>query len=910
MIFKKKSVALKLNFDLLREFPSELLPYRLSFKIGDTPSRDAVQYLQTCHSKLKELSHLSLSSEQIVALNTLYIDDLIISLFERADWLFQESHPHSPRHLALMALGGYGRSEMHLHSDIDLLFIYSEKSEEYLNTLTDSILYMLWDCGLDVGNASRSLKDCRKILREDTVSFTSMLDARYLAGDREVAQEFLNLIEEEIHSPVIQKKFIQDKLKENEDRRKRYGSSVYILEPNVKESEGGLRDFQTLPWFARILKECRSLESLVTAKVLSAETLREFKEARNFLWQVRNAIHFRVAKKNDQLTFQFQEEIAKELGYRDENGILAVEKFMRAYYQHAANIKRITSLAIASLLEPSDQKLKGVSRRNSDSTEADFILFQNKILVKKADCFQKDPVSLMRIFRMAQTENADLDEQTRFLITQNLFLADENFSKDREVNQILREIFSELKGLGRVLHLMHELRLLDKVIPEFGEVLYQPQHDAYHIYTVDTHSIFAVGDLSKLWEGAYDQEFPLFKEALQMLPRHDLLSLGLFFHDVGKGRGKNHAIVGAEMAVRAAERMGFYEKDREVIEFLVKSHLLMPHLAQRRDLDDANLIIQFAKSMQDLDHLNMLFLLTWADIRAVGPEVWTPWKGTLISELYKRTRQVLESGSFTRERVAQLVEELRNRVTSEMGEKKISPVQSEFLQNMPSKYFLGNSLEDIVRHLKILQEADPEQVLLHLSVLSQDNVNELILYTLGTPGLLAKVTGAFAVNDFNILEAKQYVSKTGYALLTLRFTDSQGHALQEERRFDHLKKDLPDILEGRSQVARMIEERKKPAWMQKKIARTFPTRVEIDNDVSAYYTVIDIYAHDRVGLLYQILSALSGLGLYVDVSKISTKVDQVADVFYVKDIFGQKVTLSEKLKKIQGELIKVIDGEG
>ncbi|MFO1519035.1 MAG: [protein-PII] uridylyltransferase [bacterium] len=894
---------------LLQEPPEALAPYRIPFKIGESPSQSAKEYLKECREQLRELHESGFPSDQILRLNTLYIDDLILTLFERTDWLFQESHPNNSRRCALIALGGYGRCEMNPHSDVDLLFVYPDKPEEYLSAITDSILYVLWDCGLDVGNASRSLKECRTILREDVVTLTSMLDARYLAGDKAVAQDFLRMVEEEISSRPLIQRFVEAKTKEGEERRKRYGSSVYILEPNVKESEGGLRDFQTLLWFARVFTGKSTLENLLDRKILNADSYREILAARNFLWQVRSAIHFRVPQKKDQLTFPFQEEIAKELGYEDEPGILAVEKFMQTYYYHAANVKRISALAVAAMADSPEKKLKLIQKKSANHLGEDFVIVGEKVLPKEPDCFEKDPLNLVRVFLIAQRENCDLDEQTRRLISRSLHLADEKFAEDAEVNRMIRELFSELKGLGRILHLMHELRLLDRIIPEFGEVLYRPQHDVYHIYTVDSHSIFAVGELTKLKEGAYDKDFPLYKEVLGQTPRHDLLSLGTFFHDVGKGRGKNHSIVGAEMALRATQRMGYSDKDCETVEFLVKSHLLMPHLSQRRDLDDANLIIQFAKSMQLMDNLNMLFLLTWADIRAVGPDVWSPWKGTLLSELFTRTRRVLESGTFTRERVDKMVDELKSKVLELLPPSIPSAIKEDYLQNMPPKYFLGQTPEEIARHLTLINEAGAENSVIDISILEKDNVNELVLYALGTPGLLAKTTGAMASNDLNIFEAKQYVSKTGHALVTIRFMDSQGNIIREERRYEQLKKDLRDILEGKVRVAGLIEDRRKPAWMQKKLARTFPTRIEIDNDVSAYYTVIDIYAHDRVGLLYQILTALSGLGLYVDVSKISTKVDQIADVFYVKDIFGQKITQSDKIKKIQSELERVIEGE-
>lgn len=910
MIFKRNSAIQRNRLLILEEPSAQLAPYRIPFTIGEHPVESARQYLDQCRQQLKKLHQEHLPSEQILTLNSLYMDDLILTLYQRADWLFQESHPRQSTRCAIFALGGYGRREMNILSDVDLLFVYKDKPEEYLTALTDSILYVLWDLGLEVGSATRNLKECKEMMKEDIATQTSYLDARYLAGDKQIAEEFLKLVWNEFSSKQGAQEFLKRKNQENTERLKRFGGSVYILEPNLKESEGGLRDFQTLLWFGKVILNADSLEDLVGHKVLTLGAMKELQEARNFLWQVRNALHFRLKKKNDQLTFQFQEEIAKELGFEDQGGVLAVERFMQCYYQHAANIKRISHFAVSAMIEAPEKRLKQVSKKITEHLDEAFAVAEGQIIIKQMDLFEKDPLNLIKVFAWSQKKNLEIEEGTRRGITKHLYWVNDEFIRRPEVNEILKAMFSELQGLGKVLQLMHDLRFLDRLIPEFGEVLYRVQHDAYHIYTVDTHSIVAVEELSRLKQGNYDGDFPLFKQVLAETKRHDLLAWGVFFHDVGKGRGKNHSIVGAEMALRATQRMGYPEKDCEAVEFLVKSHLLMPHLAQRRDLDDANLIIQFAKSMQHMDYLNMLFILTWADIRAVGPDVWTPWKGSLLSNLYNRTRKILESGTFTQERVNQIAEEVKKRALEMAGARVSAKLRDEFLHNMPIKYYLGNSPEEIAQHIELVEEAVQEQ---HLACRFQsfvkDNVNEMVLYTLSTPGLLAKVAGILSANDLNILDAKQSISKQGWALLSVRFTDASGKMIVEDRRWELLKKDFSEVLEGKKKVAKLIEERKKPSWMNTKNVQSIPSKVEVDNDVSAYYTVIDIYTHDRKGLLYEILTALSDMGLYVDVSKISTKVEQVADVFYVKDIFGQKIMQSEKLKRIQAALLKVVEGE-
>jgi len=471
------------------------------------------------------------------------------------------------------------------------------------------------------------------------------------------------------------------------------------------------------------------------------------------------------------------------------------------------------------------------------------------------------------------------------------------------------EILRNPLRVAETLRDMHHLQFLNHFIPEFGHIYCKVQHDAYHIYTVDIHSLFAIEEIVKLWRGDYRDKKPLLTKIANDIEKRDLMLLAVLFHDIGKGGGKDHCNKGADMIPTIARRLGLGKEDSQRLEFLVRSHLLMTHISQRRDLHDDKLIVQFARGMGMSENLKMLYLLTFADIKAVGPDVWSEWKGLLLQELYEKTYEVLERGDFRLERRSEKVRNRKRKVVElleeEFGERTVKDV----LKTMGTRYLLSHRSAEIVEHIRLLLSRGDRTLVMKIEHEPQGQYSQLTISTVDIPGLFSKITGVMAANGINILGAQIFTQGNGVALDTLQVRSPSGEVITDPEKWQRVEEDLISVIEGRARVDDLVMKRHRPSLLTGRPMPRSPNRVEIDNEVSDEYTVIDIYAHDKVGLLYQITKALKELGLYIGVSKISTKVDQAADTFYVQDIFGQKITLAEKLDEIRSRLLESLEAD-
>lgn len=866
-------------------------------------------YVQSCYQTIYEKMDEGLAPNRQVQLLSLMMDQLVTRLYRQG---LEESHAKGvvgvP--MAFFAQGGYGRAELNIYSDLDLLVIYEGKSSKPLEVIIKKMLYPLWDAGLHVGYSIRNLEECGRAMGRDIRVMSSTLDARFLGGDQEIARKFFRFLESKISSSRSLKQFIRGKMAETKDRLKRFGGSVYVIEPNLKESEGGLRDWHTLRYFARLATKSSDIDDWIRSGLVTNEEAEQIRRALNFFWEVRNRLHRLARKPQDQILFEFQKPLAKEMGYKTGEGQLEAEKFMQDYYSHAANFNRVLKEVTRRILKPPRSSWRRIKNRLRPSLSECFINVNGKVLPKAFRNLESNPVEMVRAFALAQKKKIEIDEDLKSYINRHLNLIDENFRTDPEVGRLMREMFSQVSTIGKTLEAMHDCRLLGALIPEFGEILHQTQHDVYHVYTVDSHSIKAVQELSDLKNGVYDKEFPVFKMALEEIKTPSHLVLGTLFHDIGKGKGGRHSEVGAKLAQRIMTRMGYPEEDRAVVEFLVLSHLIMPHLSQRRDLEDMNLINQFAKTVGDLEKLNLLFILTWADIRAVGPEVWTPWKGSLLRELYEKTRYALEKGEYTPERATKIMEAIKKKVLK-LVPRRLDPKRLEiFMSSMPPRYFLATPPEEIIVHFELIDGRKDPYILFHQFPHQRGRFNELLLFTVNSPRLFEQVTGVLAANQVNIITLEQFFDNQGGVLLLLKVTDKMGRLIEEERRFENIEQDFQKVLSAQIPLEKYYEKRARKGIFEKKRSGK-PSRVEIDQDVSPYYTVIDIFSDDRIGLLYDLAKAMHRLGLFVEVSKISTKVDQVSDAFYVKDIFGHKINDGAKIKLIRKTLLEVMEqGDG
>lgn len=863
------------------------------------------EYIARGHEWLLARHRSGASGFETVNGHTVLIDRLLQRLFLDAKKDALARYPSNEERCSIVAIGGYGRGELNPYSDIDVLFLYYPSNiNSYLKSLTEGILYHLWDLGLTVGFSTRNIGDCVKIARSDLTARTALMDTRLIAGDEPLYVE----MEEVIHKDVIGKGvdgFIRDKVKEGEERHAKYGSSVYILEPNIKEGEGGLRDIHTALWVSKARFKAGTFKLLMKKGVITPKELRFFERSTEFLFRVRNELHYLSGRKNDQMTFEYQEKIAEFMRFRDRRQHLAVEGFMRSYYIYARNISQFSQMLVKRASAGpglGERFLHKVTQRDIGDG---FKVFHDRITVTSSSVFEKSPLLLMKAFELSRRHGLPFNDFTEELIRKSLHLADAPFRCSKEINASFLSILKGKRDVYETLKAMHDLRLLGKFIPEFGKTFCRVQHDIYHVYTLDTHSLFTVMELRMLMEGRYTKEFPYLTELAREVGSPHILVLAGLFHDIGKGEGHDHAETGAKMVREIAFRMGLPEPDGGLLEFLVRKHLLMAHISQRRDISDERLVLDFCREVGDAERLRMLYLLTFADIRAVGPDVWTPWKGVLLEELYRMGAQVfdrkLTSGKID-ERMAGRLKDVSRILEGEVSETYVI----DYFRSLPARYFSSNRPEEIAAHIRMFMTLKENPISIGIDHSRELGFSTVTVCTLDLPGLFSKITGVMAANGINILNAQIYTRSDGTVIDILSVNDPFGRLIEDERKWQELKNCLVSVIEGRVHVDALLAKKTRPPVIREKARPKHPAIVEVDNLVSDTHTVIDIYAHDRVGLLYSITSTLARLGLYIDVSKIATRGDQAADVFYVKDIFGHKIADQAKLDRIKTEIMKVV----
>ena len=810
-------------------------------------------------------------------------------------------------HVSLVAVGGYGRGELNPFSDIDIMFLHDGiLPGATVEDIAQKLLYFLWDMRLDVGYSVRRIADCIEMAAADGTVKTALMDARFLSGNRALFADLKKVIFSQI-LPKSSDSFIKEKIADMKNRREKYGSTVYLLEPNLKEGEGGLRDLQTAIWVARVKYKFSDLRELIIKGVLDDEELETYNAALDYLWRIRNELHYFNGRKNDQLTFDAQVHLAAFLGYKDSGRVLAVEDFMRDYYRHANKVEHFTSSLVSRCIWRDEGALKILGYFVRRPVGDGCFVLKGELILPDESIVEKNPDVMMKIFEYAQKHGVTLHVRVKGVIRKNLALINDKFRRSREVNQSFINILRSPKRVADTLRLMHHLEFLNRYIPELEHIYCKVQHDMYHIYTVDIHTLFAVEQTEKMLNGEFKGIMPLPCAIAAQIGKPELLILAVLFHDIGKGSGGGHAEKGAAMIPTIARRIGLSREDSERLEFLVRQHLLFAHISQRRDLNDEKMIAQFAGQMGTSENLKMLYLLTIADVRAVGADVWTNWKSSLFQELYEKAFSVLDRGGFQLEASSERVTAVIKKVTVMLeDELPVAEVRQE-LRSMPVRLLLSNSYPLIAEQVRLLLGLEKSHILLRLSHQPESDCSEYTICAHDMPGLFSRITGVMAANGINILGAQINTCKNGKVLDVLQVNSPQGNLVTDAPRWDKIEQDMHQVLHGEVQVSELVAKRKRPSLLTVRPAPRFATRVDIDNEVSEEYTVIDILTHDKVGLLYLITSTLVEMGLYIGVSKISTKVDQVADVFYVQDIFGHKITAPEKLSEICTKLMTAID---
>ena len=834
------------------------------------------------------------------------IDQLIRALFDLVTQvIYPLPNPTSGERLAIIAVGGYGRGELAPYSDIDLLFLLPYKRTPHTEQVVEYLLYLLWDLGLKIGQSTRSVDECLRQAKSDLTIRTALLEARYLWGDQALFNEFKKRFDSDIVKGSAAQ-FVANKLAERDARHKRLGDSRYQLEPNIKEGKGGLRDLHTLFWIAKYIYRTDDVGKLVDLGVLSAEESQRFDRAQKFLWTVRCHIHYLAGRAEERLTFDLQTEIGRRMGYTDHAGSRGVERFMKHYFLVAKDIGDLTRIFCAIL--EADQKhkrrLSWVRWGNGRRSLGGFVVDGEWLTIASEDFFKKNPPALLRLFHVAQQHELDIHPRALRAASLSLRLINQQLRDNSEANRLFLEILTSRKDPETALRRMNEAGVLGRFIPDFGRVVAQMQYDMYHVYTVDEHTLFAIGILHKIESGLLEEELPLATQLMPTIVSRRALYLAVLLHDIAKGRGGDHSEIGEQIALKLGPRLGLSAEETETVAWLVRWHLLMSGTAFKLDIGDRQTIGNFVERVQSPERLKLLLVLTVADIRAVGPKVWNGWKAALLRELYHRAIELISGGlsGEGRESRAAAAQTAARRLLPDFSE----PEFATFVSRGYSYYWLSFDAPTHSRHARLMREAEASGAPLTVEkrVDPYRSVTEITLYTADHPGLFSRIAGALAVSGANIVDAKIITMSNGMALDTFWVQDSNGGPFDRPDKLAKLAVVFENVLSGDLKPHRELAH---PAAFPSRTRVFMVTpRVLLDNKASGSHTVIEVNGRDRPGLLFEVTRALTGLNLQVSSAKISTYGEKVVDVFYVKDLFGHKIEHSAKLAEIQRTLEVVL----
>jgi [protein-PII] uridylyltransferase len=794
----------------------------------------------------------------------------------------------NPTGVALVALGGYGRRELAPYSDIDLMFLYEPLHEREARAVSTAILHVLWDLGFQVGHSLRTIADCRSMGRTDLTIRTALMEARWLSGDHTLFDEFTRAYREEVSAKGVHD-YVAQKLAERQQEYGKYGSTNFLLEPNIKKSRGGLRDLHLLKWTALARYGTPAFEALSADGLLSAGDAAALLDAQEFFWRVRNELHFYALRAQDILTFDEQIRMARLWGFTDLPHLLAVEQFMQQYYRHSTRVCDITRRFVSQARRRSVwQRL--IAWLPARRVERYFELTKDEITVPLAlrDEAFSDGSKILRLFQLAQGYGLTIaDDLVQELPERVAAVADEAFRSESS----RRSLLAILAGLGRVsetLAAMHQVYLLERFIPAFGTVRGLMQFNAYHKYTVDQHNLLAVNQAEEL--GGKDT---LLGRVYREIKRKDLLHLALLIHDIGKGQEEDHSLIGERIAEDVADRLGLDDHERQLLMFLVRYHLLMSSTAFRRDSSDEKVVLRFARQVGTPEALKMVFVLTAADVAAVGPGVFTRWKETLLGDLFIKTHKELAGGEeaeTTYEEVDQ-AREVRQAVLERLGGRLPQDWLRSQLEAWPDQYLAAMPAERIATHLEWLAKLADAAVLVDAQHDAALGTTDYTVYTQEKiiPGIFSKIAGVLAAKGLQILDAQILTLADSIVVDVFRVQDPDHPDGPPLPRIRDVSGSIAAVLEGRRSVEALLQEATRFGQSGQGVPLREPTVVQVDNDSSERYTIIDVFADDRQGLLYVITRAIFELGLSVHAARISTRLDQVVDVFYVTDQAGGKV---------------------
>jgi [protein-PII] uridylyltransferase len=848
-------------------------------------------------------------------LHATLMDELVTSLYHYALAVLPLEKTDR---LAMAATGGYGRATLAPFSDIDLLFLTDTKAPQRVQRAVEFILYFLWDLGLKVGHATRSIQECLKEAKDDVTIRTSLLDARCIAGDRPLFADFQKSFRADCTAdgPAI---YIAAKQAERAARHRRFGETPFMVEPNVKEGRGGLRDLQTLYWLARYVFNTFSMSELVGKQapgggILTETEARACKRAWEYLWTVRFHLHYVAGRAEERLTFDFQPVVGARMGYTKHGRQDGVERFMRHYFLVVREVSRVTGVLEPALVRAALGPPAIAQTTDAALLEDGFVLADGKILFAPGRNPETNPASIFGILICARDRGLELHPLALRTLIRNA-----NLAADLRGDKTAASLFLNLLCGGdeahddeptcdsaRWLTLLNETGVLGRYLPDWRRIVGQMQFDTYHVYTVDVHTVQAVKVLNSIEAGHLAEIAPVATDLIEQIQSKRALYVALLLHDIAKGRGGDHSELGAEIALHVGPALGLTAEETEMVSWLVLHHLMLSQTAFSRDIDDPKTILDLADTIQSPERLRLLLILTVSDIRAVSPKVWNGWKATLLRELYARVAEVLEGGLSTTERDARI-----SRVKDVVGGLLAdwpAAEREEFLSLGYPSYWLGFDPESIERHARLIRDSKRRNAPLTVNTepLPARAVTEVVVYTADHAGLFSRIAGALAIAGASIVDARIHTLTDGMALDTFWIQDAAGGPYDTPHRLARLSSLVEQALSGRLKLAAEIRKATRTLLPGRMRAIHVPPRVVVDNRASNRHTVIEVNGRDRPGLLHDVTAAISEEGLQIASAHVTTYGVRAVDVFYVKDVFGMKVENDRKLTQLRAALLDAL----
>ncbi|MFC4291513.1 [protein-PII] uridylyltransferase [Sphingorhabdus arenilitoris] len=853
----------------------------------------------------RRLNEAPSAGHQAAAEQAFLIDQIVRLIFDHVTGnLYQVANPSASERISVLAVGGYGRGEMAPHSDVDIAFITPYKRTPWTEQVVEAMLYFLWDLGLKVGQSSRSLDETVKLAIEDITIRTALLESRFVWGDKEIYDEAAARFWNEVAKRTAAD-FVSKKMAERDERHKKMGDSRYVVEPNIKEGKGGLRDLHTLYWIGKYVHQVRSAAALVDVGLLSKKEYRRFRKAENFLWAVRCHMHDITGRAEDRLTFDLQREVAERMQFADRPGQSAVERFMQYYFLNAKTVGDLTGLFLAHL----DETLAKSGRRFLPSMVRrprklnGFKLDRGRLALPSDDFFAEDPVRMLEIFQLADRYGLEIHPMAMRAAQRDSKHIDRKIRLDERANSLFMDVLTSTRDPETVLRWMNESTVFGRFIPDFRRVVAQMQFDMYHHYTVDEHTIRAIGLLAEIEQGDLAGDHPLSTAIMRQIASRRVLFMATLLHDIAKGRGGDHSILGAEVALKLCPRVGLTAAETETVAWLVRNHLLMSSTAFKRDLADFKTILDFAHHVKSPERLRLLLVLTVVDIRAVGPGIWNSWKRQLLSDLFESAEEVLRLGHKQRGREERIAAKKRN--LEEALELKPAAF-AKLAKRLPDSYWIAESPDIIERNARLLLNDGGGDLTIDACYYAERGATLITVYAADHPGLFYRIAGAIHLAGGNIIDARIHTSRDGMALDNFLVQDPKGRPFREAGQIERLRTTIEDAVANRNKMGIKLES--KPSSLLRAEAFRIEPSVYIDNQASNRFTVLEVNARDRPALLNNLAQALFQSKATLHSAHIATYGERAVDTFYVTDLFGGKIENKNRLNAIEKRLLEAASG--